>query len=364
MRLLFVIYGSIDQISGGYIYDRKVVEYLRSQGDRVDILSLRPLPYLFSLVQGSDPRLHRVLNTRAAEYDAVVVDELVHPTVFRTVARRNSPTPVLVLVHHLRSSERGGGAPQLLVRAVSRLIEHRLLNSADGIIVNSETTACSVEALLDRRLPIWICKPGCDGLSHQGGGSRGRRPDAEGRIRLLITGSVIPRKGHGGLIRVLAGCMDLDWRLSIVGESSDSSYRRRLDRLIRRFGMEQRIFWLGCLCGEALAEEYREADLFVFPSQYEGYGISLAEALFAGLPVLTFSVGAIPEVVRDPAMLIPEKDFEEFKRRLRSFVQDGTFRKKLLENARKLGSVLSPWRESVQAFRDILIHATGVKDGY
>jgi len=53
MCIALVIYGSIDQLSGGYFYDRKLVAYLEQRGDRVDILSLPPVGYGSALLQAS-----------------------------------------------------------------------------------------------------------------------------------------------------------------------------------------------------------------------------------------------------------------------------------------------------------------------
>ena len=110
MRLLFVIYGSLQQISGGYLYDRKVIEYLEGQGVEVDCLQLPACPYLLCPFQSLYPPLRRLFRAhQPGGYDCIVIDELIHPSVFLPVCRRVRPgPPVVVLLHHLKIQERVG----------------------------------------------------------------------------------------------------------------------------------------------------------------------------------------------------------------------------------------------------------------
>ena len=130
MRLLFLIYGSLRQISGGYLYDRKVIEYLEERGTQVDCLQLPPCPYLLCPLQNLQPALRRLFgDCPPSAYDGIVVDELTHPSVFQRVRRRSgSAPPVIVLLHHLKIQERIGA----LLRIPARAMERSLLASADG----------------------------------------------------------------------------------------------------------------------------------------------------------------------------------------------------------------------------------------
>ena len=80
MRLLLVIYGRLEQVSGGYLYDRKVVEFLRNRGEEVDILRLPPLPYLLCPLHSFHPPLLRLFGSPGdgGGYDCIIVDELTH----------------------------------------------------------------------------------------------------------------------------------------------------------------------------------------------------------------------------------------------------------------------------------------------
>jgi glycosyltransferase involved in cell wall biosynthesis len=354
MRLLFVIYGSLDQISGGYLYDRKVIEYLREQGVGVDLLQLPVLPYLLCPLHALHPPLRRLFQGPGAGggYDCIILDELTHPSVFLSVARRedNCP-PVVVLLHHLKSQERIGW----FQRIFARNMERRLLSRSDAVVVNSRTTEITVRRLLAVDVPVYICPPGGDTFSDTPASGlpaedRGGLLPPERTVRLLITGNIIARKGHDRLIRMLGGLSDLNWELWIVGAAVDARYKRKVDRLTRRLGLEERIRYTSVLSGLALRQQYLDADIFVFPSRYEGFGISLAEAIRAGLPFVAFASGAIPEVTGGQGLIVTEGDCESFQAHLRRLISDPACRERAAELSRSLAARLPIWRSTGEAF--------------
>jgi hypothetical protein len=167
MRVGLVIYGSLDTLSGGYLYDRTLVAKLRSVGDSVGIVSLTQRNYLQNLSDNFSPSLRRRLLELKA--DVVLQDELNHPSLFRLnrSLREQIRCPVVSIVHLLRSS---------LNRATWRncwysRIELRYLSSVDGLIYNSETTRREAEHLLSvgqaRKLPSLVAYPGSDRLNPQ-----------------------------------------------------------------------------------------------------------------------------------------------------------------------------------------------------
>jgi glycosyltransferase involved in cell wall biosynthesis len=350
MRLLFVIYGSLDQISGGYLYDRRVIEYLREQGAVVDLLELPVLPYLLCPLHVFHPRLRRLLRGPEAGggYDCIILDELTHPSVFLSVAHRGHDCPpVVVLLHHLKAQERIGR----LQRVLALNMERRLLCRSDAVVVNSHTTESTVRRLVDADLPIYVCPPGGDTFSDTPAeAERG----SERPVQLLITGNIIARKGHDLLISMLDGLSDLSWELWIVGAAVDVRYKRKVDRLARRFGLEERIQYTGVLSGQALRQQYLDADVFVFPSRYEGFGISLAEAIRANLPFVAFASGAIPEVTGGQGLLVPEGACESFQAHLRRLISDPEFREQSAELSRRLAARLPTWRRTGEAFFEAL----------
>jgi glycosyltransferase involved in cell wall biosynthesis len=358
MRVLFVIYGSLRQISGGYLYDRKVVEYLREQGVEVDCLELPSCAYLLCPLHCFYRPLRRLFaNPPSKVYDCIIIDELTHPSMILPLSRRRrSGTPVVVLLHHLKIQEGIGFLPRIFVR----WMERSLLRHCDRIIVNSRTTRETVGKLTDSKEGIDVCPPGSDTLIGNPGaeesGNQEPAPAAgEHPVRLLITGNIIRRKGHDLLIRMLADLAGLNWELRVVGGAVDPGYKRRVDRLVRRYGLVDRVVYTGVLSGRALSRQYREADVFVFPSRYEGFGISLAEAIRAGLPFIAFASGAIPEVCGGRGLLVTEGNLESFQQQLKRLICDPAFREQAAGVSRSLAAGLPTWRETGETFLQAIV---------
>ena len=148
MKIGFVIYGSLDTLSGGYLYDRKLVEYLRAQGDGVEIISLPWRNYAAHLTDNFWLRLwnsgarsltrQHPQGTRPVglqRFDILIQDELNHPSLI-AANRGKHPYPIISLVHHLRCSE----LRLQWQNAFYRVIEKKYLQSVNGFIFNSRTT--------------------------------------------------------------------------------------------------------------------------------------------------------------------------------------------------------------------------------
>lgn len=123
---------------------------------------------------------------------------------------------------------------------------------------------------------------------------RRRLPHAE--PILVCAGSLIPRKGHGVLLRALARCTGEPWRLQLAGEGPE---RAELVRLAGELGLTERIEFLGALPPDAMPAFLANADLFILPSFSEGRSNALLEAMAAGLPVVASAIDGVTELVDD-----------------------------------------------------------------
>jgi glycosyltransferase involved in cell wall biosynthesis len=115
----------------------------------------------------------------------------------------------------------------------------------------------------------------------------------------------------------------------------------------------QNVHFVGTANIEGLAQLYRGAQAFIFPSLYEGFGLPPLEAMACGTPVLTSKVCSLPEVVGDAGILIDPLNVEEIAHGIRTLVENSDTRAKLrkkgllratkfswCETARKTGEVL------------------------
>ena len=282
-------------MTGGFLYDRMLVDYLRKQGDEVEVLSLPWLPWVPALLFNASPTLVRRL--RRLSLDLILEDELAHPSLFmlNRRIRRSGLGPLVAIVHHLRSLE-GGPAGR---KRIPRGIEENYLDSVDGFIFNSRATLNSV---LPRKkhTPTWVvAPPGGDRFgitsTEEEVALRTRRP---GPLALLFVGSLIPRKGLQTLIAALASLASDNWHLTVVGNRErDARYEAALKKQVAAGGLEGRISFTGEIGDADLVSFFRTSQVLTVPSFLEGFGIVYLEAMGFGLPALASSAGGAPEIV-------------------------------------------------------------------
>jgi glycosyltransferase involved in cell wall biosynthesis len=234
------------------------------------------------------------------------------------------------------------------------------------VVVNSTTTAATVSALLGRKADLHVCRPGRDTIAPSTGRKRERRPRRHGnRLELLTVGNLIPRKGHLVLFAALAAITDLDWRCTVVGGGGSRSYERKIRSRAAELGLQDRIVFAGRVPDGELHRLYRGADLFLFPSEYEGYGIALAEALSQGVPYVAWDRGAVGELVslggglregtrQLGGYLLPGRDTRAMSEVLRDLIGDRDVLEELSREAWALSGSLPKWRDTGICFQRVL----------
>jgi glycosyltransferase involved in cell wall biosynthesis len=347
MRVALVVFGSLDQPSGGYLYDRYLTEGLRQAGHEVEIVSQPPgLSYREQCRLGRGVRRTALGSARPGEPaagiiqtitdiapDLLIVDELNHAAVSPWLPHLQAALPSLVtvgLVHHLRSDEVG-------TARLARRRERGFLRRCDGWICNSGPTLARVRRVSGAERSSAVVHPGGETAGYGGGtdgepagtagpppqgeplGTAGHPPQGdpletagpppqgesategppsqgEPALRLLSVGSVIPRKNLHLLIRAVKAFPGV--ALSIVGDATvDPRYTARLRREIAAAHLADRVVMRGRLSPGRLEEEYRSAGVMALPSQHEGFGIVFLEALARGVPVIAPRRGGVLDIV-------------------------------------------------------------------
>jgi glycosyltransferase involved in cell wall biosynthesis len=162
-----------------------------------------------------------------------------------------------------------------------------------------------------------------------------RRQDESRPIRILFVGGDLERKGGDLLLRVFAGLLH-DADRSANHTDVELHLVTRSDVGIRHPGViVHRDVDPG---SDALIALYRAADIFCLPTRADTLGLVLLEAGAAGLPIVSTSVGAIPEIVRDgqTGLVVPADDAPGLARSLRTLIDDAALRLRLGESARVL----------------------------
>ena len=105
---------------------------------------------------------------------------------------------------------------------------------------------------------------------------------------------------------------------------------------------------LGKVPDEDMPVLYQGADLFVFPSLYEGFGLPVLEAMACGCPVLTSTTTSLPEAAGDAALLVDPEDEGAIAERMLQLLSDATMRQSLREKGRKCAEKMS-WDHTARA---------------
>jgi glycosyltransferase involved in cell wall biosynthesis len=142
---------------------------------------------------------------------------------------------------------------------------------------------------------------------------------------LLYVGFCTPRKGLDYLAQAMP-LLPADVRLLLVGHWEES-YRAKFYRALGR--ATDRVVELGYVPDEELPRYYALADLFVFPTLLEGFGLPLAEALACGTPVITTSAGASPEVAGPGGRIVPPRNPAALANAINELLDDADLRHRL-----------------------------------
>lgn len=359
MRVGLVIYGSLETVSGGFLYDRLLVEHLRAAGDQVEIFSLPFRSYALLLSDNWSRELERTLLT--SRLDVLIQDELNHPSLFalNPCIRDRLGCPIVSIVHHLRSQELRPGWQNWIYR----WIERQYLNSVDAFVFNSQSSRRTVETLLTETKPSTVAYPGGDRLGSAPSSDFVRmRARQSAPAQLLFLGNVIPRKGLHTVLSALGQVPEDQWTLTVVGSlTNDPAYVSHVRALAQRLGIASRIRFTGSLDNLEVTAILARSNLLVVPSSFEGYGIVYAEAMRWGVPVIASTAGGACEIVEHgiTGALIPPGDVDALAWWVNSLTSDRARLESLSLAANERTKTQPTWSESTAAIRGFLQSIAG-----
>ena len=336
-RLGFAIPGDLAMLSGGYGYDRELMAHLPACG--VETLHLRlPDGFPFPSAQALMASMQQLGS--ASQVECLLVDGLAFG-VLPADELAKLTTPLIALVHHPLGLESGLSSDQSQQLIA---LEGAALKYAQHVIVTSDTTRETLVA--DFGVPadrITVALPGIRPVQRAGG-------SGGANVALLAVGAVIARKAHDVLVEALALIKDLPWSLTIIGSlDRDPARVEALQEQVASAGLQDRIILAGEASDERLDEAYRQSDLFVLASHYEGYGMVLGEALSYGLPIVTSTGGASARTVPHGAALkVPPGSSSALAVALRQAISDRDLRTSMAQASFMAGQALPGWQDTAQ----------------
>ncbi len=346
---LFIIPGEIQRQTGGSLYNRELAKSLTERGFRLEMVTVPDLSYLAGLIAGVviAPRL--LLRLARRKYDLVIEDGWAHPTtlLFNVACRLTGKVRLVIIVHQVRWQ-----AMKPPVRFIVRMVEQVTLRCAHLIVAVSRFIGGEVEQLVGSSERIALGRPGSAQLI---GAIREPGETEATPLRLLFVGNCTRLKGLDHLIAALGLLGDIHLRLDIVGDMSvERQYYKKLVRQAKALGMSERITFHGPVPHDHLGDFYSRADIFTFPSLYEGFGIVLAEAMHAGLAIVAARTGAVNEIVREGenALIVPPADSAALSGAIRRLATDSALRKDFGRRSRELAGSLPTWKQTCDSICD------------
>jgi glycosyltransferase involved in cell wall biosynthesis len=295
MRIGLTIYDDLDTLTGGYIYDKILVDYLQRMGHEVKIISLSRRPYGRQLFDNVVPAVYRRI--AQSSVDLLLQDGLCHPSLFyvNKKLKRQVKLPIVSIIHQVLSSQPRNNR----LNTLYGFVEKSYLATVDRFIFNSKTTGRAVDKLIDRKKPSIIAYPAGDRLGFLTPGEKIKtRAATKGPLKLLFIGNVLPNKGLYPLIEGLSHLPAEMWSLTVVGSlAMDAVYVRQVQALIRRKRLSARINLVGPRKGRALARVLSHHQVLTLPFSHEGFGMALIEGMAFGLPAIGSATGAAPEII-------------------------------------------------------------------
>jgi glycosyltransferase involved in cell wall biosynthesis len=307
--------------SGGNVYNRRLLEFAGRSG-----AGLVSLPCRENALPGG-------------MWDLLAWDSLLLDRVARIAGER-----VALLLHYLPSLE-----PVLDAERKESLeaLEDRAAARADFAIATGRPVAEAAGARWPGK-PVFLCEPGVvEAFSPRRTAKNAMLP-----VKLLTVANLLPAKGHCRLLEMLGQLRHLSWHWHVVGECClCPAMADELRDRAALAGLTDRVTLHGALPQEDVAALMSESDLLISPSTFEAYGMAVAEAAAAGLPVLANRVGAAEQLVAHGAtgFLAATGDWESFARYLEKLLEDAALRAVLRDNLRH--AAVRGWDRTLEDFQ-------------
>jgi glycosyltransferase involved in cell wall biosynthesis len=283
---------------------------------------------------------------------------------------RYLPCPYVLTVHDLLDFmyrvHNGSG----MRRAAHRYLTHRVLSRAARILAVSQFTKMDLQRLF--HIPdqqIEVIYNAIDDRFRVGHATEADHQLIAERYQcnypfILYAGRISP---HKNVVRIIEAFSALkgelhkegklqDIKLIIIGD--EVSRHPDLRRTVIKSGVQNDVRFLGFVPIEVLRIFYDVAEVFVFPSLYEGFGLPPLEAMAHGTPVVTANTSSLPEVVGNAAVLVNPENVFDIMRALHKVLLDQPLREKLKQRGYEQVQRFS-WEASVQRILNVYREVAG-----
>ena len=335
--------GTLETPTGGYVYNRRMIDGLVGQGWSIDVRMLDtsfPHPTPAALAHAA-----RILAVMPAG-TPVLVDGLAFGAMPDIIECEAARLRIAALVHLPLAADLTRHADTAAQLAAS---ERRALRAAALVIVTGKASLSLLAEYQVAAEKIVLVEPGTARVPI-------RRRARGARVMLLSVATLHPGKGHEILLEALAPLNRFDWHLLCAGSlTRHPDTTARVRAAMARLGLDERVSLVGALDESRLSRCYDRADVFVLATLQETYGMAVAEALAHGLPIVATTTGAIPEMVGEEAgLLVPPGDSAALSDALRRIIGDAALRNRLMDGTERARNRLPTWDQASRHMADAL----------
>jgi glycosyltransferase involved in cell wall biosynthesis len=296
-----------------------------------------------------NPAVKRYCRARLQNFDVVHIFglyDLLGPTVGAACRKRNLPyvlEPIGMFVPIVRNLR--------LKRMYHAIWGRNLLRGASAVIATSEQEVEEMAAGGLPRTKVVLRRNGVE--IPPSWPERGKFRKSQGISReekvVLFLGRLVTKKSPDLLLKAFAELLEtssgIPMRLVIAGPDEDG-VKSELEQMATQLGVRMRVQFAGPVFGEMKWAAYRDADVFVLPSQNENFGNSAAEAVAAGTPVIVTDQCGIAPLLADRAGLVVRHDQVELSKALERMLNEPGLRSRLAAGSANVTSRLG-WEEPV-----------------
>jgi glycosyltransferase involved in cell wall biosynthesis len=344
LQASLVTLGAPSQLTGGYLYHRRMADAAPSHGVELRFASLParrfPLPALGA----------RAVLRDSAGARVVLVDSIAAAFLAPALRHRPPSVPLIAVVHQPMGGIDHGRVRTWLQASLDRSVYRR----TRCVIAASQALADELAAGGLDRDSIEVVPPGCDG-----GDPEWPAPDLRlGRsASLLCVGNWVERKGILDLVQAFTRLGPEAATLHLVGRVDvEPRYARAIRTRLEAPDLARRVVVHRPVPRNRVTTLLAAADVFVLPSVREPYGTVYGEALAMGVPVVGWRAGNLPHLVEDgrEGILLPVGDVAGLADALARLASDANLRARLSTAAKERGRRLATWEQSALRFFEIV----------
>ena len=286
-KFTFFYPGNINQKTGGYIYENNILKFSKKNKypiNFIELSSIYPNPNIQDI-----ENLHKITNNIKSD-KILIFDGLVLEGLHKSINILDH-FKIIALIHHpLYLEFNGKKSEEFFKRAI------KIYKKIDYFIVTSHNTKKLLSKTFKiKSSKISIVEPGIEKFKKY-------KKIPSKKIKLLTCGSIIERKKYDYLINEIKNIDNI--QLNIVGDvSRESKYTNKIKKLISNNNLKNKIILHGKIPQARLENLYSNCDFYISTSKYEGFGMSLANAVLSKLPIISYKTSTIQNTIGKAGVL-------------------------------------------------------------